>query len=141
MRKTIRLTVVSAIAAGALTASAGAAFADDCFNASRSAQGNTSAAAHSSNWWSVGEMLTNFLGLTPDQVAQVLAVVNKDPRIPQNLTIFIMPSQGGQAFELAQNAPAPLMVNGKGIDHSDDYPAIWSSLFEDIASVIPGVGA
>ena len=139
MRKTIRLTVVSAVLAGALTASAGAAFADDCFNASRSTQGNTSAATHSSNWWSIGEMLSTFLGLAPDQVSQVLAVVNNDPRIPQNLTVFITPSKSGQVFELAHNAPLPLMVNGRGIDHSDDYPAIWSSLFEDVASVVPSV--
>ena len=138
MRKTIRLTVVSAVLTGALSASAGAAFADDCFNASRSAQGNTSAAAHSSNWWSVGEMLSTVLGLTPDQVNKVLAVVNNDPRIPQNLTMFITPSNSGQVFELAQNAPLPLMVNGKGIDHSDAYPAIWPSLFQDIDSVVPG---
>ena len=139
MRKTLRLTVVAAAMTGVLTASAGAAFADDCFNASRSAQGDVSAAAHSSNWWSVGEMLTAFLGLTPDQVNQVLAVVNADPRIPHNLTMFIMPSQGGQVFELAQNAPPPLMVNGKGIDHSDAYPDIWPALFQDIATALPGV--
>lgn len=139
MRKTLRLTVVATALTGALAASAGAAFADDCFNASRSAQGNISAAANSANWWSVSEMLTVFLGLSPDQVNQVLAVVNADPRIPQNLTIFITPSQSGQVFELAQNAPLPLMVNGKGIDHSGDYPAIWSALFEDVASVVPGV--
>lgn len=136
MRNTLRTAVVATTAAGLICTAGGVAFADDCFNASRSATGSTAAAAHSSNWWSLSEMLTQFIGLSPDQVAAVMQVVNNDPRIPSNLTLFFMPSQSGHVFELAQGQPLRLSVNGKGIDHSDDYPGLWDALNEDLETAL-----
>lgn len=140
MRHTTTRTVFIATAvAGVVAVSSGTALADDCFNASRSATGNVSAANNSANWYSVAELLYAFVpGVTADQVQAIVRVVNADPRVPANLTLFLVPSQSGRVFELAQNMPTRLATNGKGIDHSDDYPNIWNALMEDIGSVLGG---
>ncbi|HET6817282.1 MAG TPA: hypothetical protein VFH66_08685 [Mycobacteriales bacterium] len=130
MRMPVKLAAVAVTTVTALGATAGAANAYDCFNASRSAQGDVSAAANSGNWWSVPEILSALAGLSPDQVDQVMAVVNQDPRVPANFTVFLNPAHVG---ELATNMRADLATNGKGIDHSDDYPTpVFDALIEDV---------
>jgi hypothetical protein len=119
MRKTLKATLVAAAVAGTVASSAGVAFADDCFNASRSTTGNTSAATHSRNWIGIDELI-GYFPLTPQQAATASTIVHADSRIPSDWTLFLVPSKGGNIYELAQNAPARLATNGKGIDHSDD---------------------
>lgn len=139
MRKTTRTMFVATAVAGVVAVTGGTAFADDCFNASRSATGNVSAANHSANWYSVAELVQAFIpGVTADQVQAIVQVVNADPRVPANLTLFLVPSQSGNVFELAQNMPTRLATNGVGIDHSDQYPDIWNALMQDIGSVLGG---
>jgi hypothetical protein len=119
----------------ALTASslmlAAPALAEDCFNASRSAQGNTAAAANAGTWWDVPEILAELAGLSDAQITQVMPVINADPRIPANFTVFYNPAHPG---ELAHNMPDSLATNGRGIDHSDDYNTpVFQAIFQDVA--------
>jgi hypothetical protein len=131
----IKLAAVVLTTATTLGATAGAANAYDCFNASRSAQGNTSA-ANSGNWWSVPEILTALAGLSPDQVTAAMAVINQDPRVPANFTVFLNPAHVG---ELATKMRDDLATNGKGIDHSDDYPTpVFDALIEDVFTALGG---
>ncbi len=108
----------------------GPAFAEDCFNASRSGQGNT-AAAKAGTWWSVPEFLAVVAGLTPDQITKAMPVIEADSRIPDGFTVFYNAHHPG---ELASPAPSKVVTNGKGIDHSDDYSTpVFQAIFEDVA--------
>jgi len=130
-RTVITLTVPLALALGL---AAGPASAYDCFNASRSGQGNT-AAATSKNWFSVPEFLA-FVGLTPDQVAAAMPVIEADPRVPAGFTVFF---NDRHISELATKMREDLAANGRGIDHSDDYGTpVFDAIFEDVLSVVGG---
>ena len=113
-------------------AAAAPASAYDCFNPSRSSQGNTGAST-SKNWYSVPEFLT-FVGLTPDQIAAAMPVIEADPRVPDGFTVFF---NWQHVSELASKMREDLATNGKGIDHSDDYETpVFDALFEDVMSVL-----
>jgi hypothetical protein len=111
---------------------AGPASAYDCYNASRSSQGNTGAST-SRNWWSVAEFLA-MAGLTPDQVAAALPVIEADPRVPDGFTVFFNPQH---ISELAAEARDLVTTDGRGIDHSDDYGTpVFEAIIEDALSVM-----
>ena len=130
MRTVTRTLVVTTAAAAFGIAAVSPAVAEDCFNASRSSQGNTAAADGSRNWWSVPEFLSVEAGLTPAQVGAAMAVISKDPRVPTGFTVFYNPVHPG---ELAGSANSKVVANGKGIDHSDDYSTpVFAALFEDV---------
>ena len=113
-------------------AAAAPASAYDCFNSSRSSQGNTGAST-SKNWYSVPEFLT-FVGLTSDQIAAAMPVIEADPRVPDGFTVFF---NWQHVSELAAQMREDLATNGKGIDHSDDYEApVFDAIFEDVMSVL-----
>jgi len=113
-------------------AAAAPASAYDCFNTSRSSQGNTGAST-SKNWYSVPEFLT-FVGLTPDQIAAAMPVIEADPRVPDGFTVFF---NWQHVSELATKMREDLATNGKGIDHSDDYETpVFDAIFEDVMSVV-----
>jgi hypothetical protein len=115
-------------------AAAGPASAYDCFNASRSSQGNT-AAATSKNWYSVPEFLS-FVGLTQDQIDAAMPVIEADPRVPDEFTVFF---NWQHVSELAAKMRDDLATNGHGIDHSDDYGTpVFDAIFDDVMSVIAG---
>jgi hypothetical protein len=126
--------LAGATLAGALVLTAAApAMAEDCFNASRSGQGNVSAGAHSSNWYSVSEFLhviTAGSGITDAQIAHAVEIVKADPRVPANFTVFYNSVHPG---ELASKMKEALATNGKGIDHSDDYGSpVLNAIIEDL---------
>ncbi len=126
-----RTVAVAAVALGVTLSTAATAFAEDCYNASRSSTGNTAAAANSGVWWSVPEVLADLGGLTPDQIAKVMVVVNADPRVPANFTVFYNPAHPG---ELASKMNPKNASNGKGIDHSDDAATpVLAAIFQDVA--------
>jgi hypothetical protein len=134
-----RSVTASLVAAAVLFGTAAPAYAFDCFNASRSAQGDTAAASSSPKWWSVPEFLSVAVGLNPDQVAAVMPLIDSDPRVPANFTIFYTPNH---PMELASHMPAALAVNGRGIDHSDDYPTpVFDAIMSDVSSVLGGTGS
>jgi hypothetical protein len=131
MRTVTRTLVVTTAAAAFGIAAVSPALAEDCFNASRSGQGNTSAAAHSGNWWSIPEFLHELAGLDASQIDAAMAVISKDPRVPAGFTVFFNPAHPG---ELASNANPKVVTDGKGIDHSDDYSTpVFAALFEDVS--------
>jgi hypothetical protein len=127
-----RLVTTSVLTGAVLFGTAAPAFGYDCFNGSRSGQGNTQSAA-APTWWSVPEFLA-VVGFTPDQIAAVLPVVQADPRIPAGFTVFY---NDHHDMELAQHMREDLAVNGVGIEHSDDYTTpVFAALFEDVMSVL-----
>ena len=134
MNRTARLVIALAAPVAVGLAAASPASAYDCFNASRSGQGNAAASA-SRNWWSVQEFLAE-AGLTPGQIAEILPVIEADPRVPDGFTVFFNPQHES---ELAAKAREILATNGKGIDHSDDYSTpVFEAIFEDAMSVLAG---
>jgi hypothetical protein len=127
----LRKVIAAGVLVGATTlAFATPAFAYDCFNASRSAQGNVGAAT-AGTWWDVPEILSELGGLTDDQIAQVMPVVNADSRVPANFTVFYNPAHPD---ELAAKMNPANATDGRGIDHSDDYETVvFDAIFDDVA--------
>jgi hypothetical protein len=127
----LRKIIASGVLAGATAlAFASPALAYDCYNASRSAQGN-SGAATAGTWWDVPEILAELGGLDAGQVAKVMTVVNADSRIPAGFTVFFNPAHPS---ELAEKMNPQNATDGKGIDHSDDYEtAVLDAIFQDAA--------
>ena len=127
-RTLVALTVPLALG----VAAAGPASAYDCYNASRSGQG-TAGASTSKNWYSVPEFLS-FVGLTQDQIDAAMPVIEADPRVPDNFTVFF---NWQHVSEIAAKMRDDLATNGRGIDHSDDYETpVFDAIFEDVMSVI-----
>ena len=134
MNRTARIVVALAVPVALGVATATPASAYDCFNASRSSQGNAGASA-SRNWWSTSEFLA-MAGLSPDQIAAAMAVIEADPRVPAGFTVFFNPQHES---ELAAEARDLLATDGRGIDHSDDYATpVFEAIFEDALSVLGG---
>lgn len=134
MRTTIKIAAATSLTLIGVAMS-GPAFAEDCFNASRSAQGNA-ASSHAGTWWSIPELLAVLGGLDESQIAQVMPVIEQDPRIPAGFTVFYNPAHPG---ELASKMTAARATDGRGIDHSDDYATpVFAAIFEDVASVLGG---
>ena len=132
MNRTTRTLAALAVPLVLGVAAAAPASAYDCFNTSRSSQGNTGAST-SKNWYSVPEFLT-FVGLTPDQIAAAMPVIEADPRVPDGFTVFF---NWQHVSELATHMREDLATNGKGIDHSDDYETpVFDAIFEDVMSVV-----
>jgi dimeric dUTPase (all-alpha-NTP-PPase superfamily) len=134
MNRIARITVALTVPLALGVAAAAPASAYDCFNASRSSQGNT-AAATSKNWYSVPEFLS-FVGLTQDQIDAAMPVIEADPRVPDEFTVFF---NWQHVSELAAKMRDDLATNGHGIDHSDDYGTpVFDAIFDDVMSVIAG---
>lgn len=133
MRISRKLMAAGSVVAAVLGA-ATPAFANDCYNASRSVQGDTQAAAGSGVWWSIPEFVTAIGCVSgPAQLDALMAVVNSDPNIPDGFTMYFNPNS---PHELATNMPANLAVNGTGIDHSDDT-GVLNALIGDLATAVP----
>lgn len=120
-RRALRgLGTVGALAALTMTAG-GTAWAHECFNASRSAQGNASAGAHSAAWQVVTlhTILTDFIGLPPDLAACVEA---KAPAagVPDSFVFGgkQSASNGVIALNNTNMVDKGLATNGRGIDHA-----------------------
>ena len=128
-----RKLIAAGILAAAVLGAATPAFANDCYNASRSLQGDTQAAANSGVWWSIPEFVTSVGCVTSDQLPAFMAVVNADPAIPAGFTMYFNPTQ---PHELGSPMPQWLAVNGKGIDHSDDT-GVLNALIGDLAIAVP----
>lgn len=129
-----KLAIAGASVAAASLVLATPALAYDCFNASRSGQGSTSAAAGAGVWWSVPELLAGLAGLSDAQIAQVMPVIAADPRVPANFTVFYNPAHPGELASKMNDANA---TNGKGIDHSDDYSTpVFDAIFQDVQTAL-----
>lgn len=129
----LKLAAASIAAGSALVSMTGVAHAYDCFNASRSTKG-AAGASNSQVWVTIPKFLA-MGGMPQDAIDAVMVVVNNDPRIPANFAVYLNPHH---ISELATNMPERLATNGKGIDHADDYPEIFSAIDEDIAIALGG---
>lgn len=108
-----RSLAVAAAAVAAVLGAATPAFAQDCFNASRSDQGNAGA-AHSKSWVTV-------------TVADFAHSPEFPPGTDPDCFVAYWSSHGGPAsFTIRSNktigegSSNPNLANGKGIDHIDD---------------------
>jgi hypothetical protein len=120
MRHLVRVGGTVAATVAILTFGAGAASAHECFNASRSAQGNASVAAHSAAWEEVSldTILTEFIGL-PQPVADCVEASAPSYGIPSSFVFG--GKQSASTGVIAENNPnTALLSNGKGIDHAED---------------------
>lgn len=115
----------TAAALTALTVTAGgSAWANECFNASRSAQGNAAVGAHSAAWQvvSLDTILVQFIGL-PQSLADCVEGLAPAAGIPDS---FVFGSKqavgsGGIIAEKNPNMTAKaLSSDGHGIDHGED---------------------
>ena len=113
---------------------AGPAAAHECFVANRSAQGNTSVAAHSAAWGEVSldTILTQFIGV-PQSVADCVEANAGQYGIPSSF-VFGDKQAVGQGNVIAEHNPnmtaKGLSSNGTGIDHAEDAygPAIGAAI-------------
>ena len=114
----LRIITVSLAALLALLIS-GSALAHECFNASRSDQGNAMA-AKSPALQSLPEILADpeFVGLCPAGVAHVLAGL-EDAGYRTDVVINFRTLMAG-GLEHGQAQAEDLLSNGKGIDHLGD---------------------
>ena len=115
------------LALGLAVLTAGAASAHECFNNSRSEQGNVSAAEHSKTWVSIGTLTELFStppdpsvpALTPAQVEWAVAAA-KAQGLPDTISVFV-------GHTLADGTPAKDRhgADGQGIDYFVDWlPAL-----------------
>ena len=120
MRHLTRLLTTLAATVAVLALGATAASAHECFNASRSAQGNDSVAAHSAAWDAVSldTVLTEFIGL-PAGLAACVEAHADEFGIPS--TFVFGGKQSAKSGVIAESNPnTELLSNGKGIDHGED---------------------
>ena len=130
------LALSGAALAGVLAlATATPATALDCYNASRSTQGSTQAAAHSARWVSIPEFLA-MEGLPQPLIDEVMTVVDADPRVPDGFAVFFPNPKSGRT-QLAQSAPEKVVTDLRGIDHSSDN-GVLAAVIADVASVLGG---
>jgi len=125
MRHALRKSAVAlGMSAVTIGATAGPAFAHECFVANRSAQGNAAVGAHSNAWEQVSldTVLTAFIGL-PQPVADCVEANAGQFGIPSSF-VFGDKQAAGQDNVIASNNPnmtaGNLSDNGKGIDHAED---------------------
>ncbi len=63
-----------------------------------------------------------------------MVVVDADPRIPANFTVFYNRAHAG---ELASRMNSKNAGNGTGIDHSDDHATpVFAAIFQDVATAL-----
>jgi hypothetical protein len=126
-----RIISSASLGLGILIATAGVASAHECFNASRSEQGNDSAAAHSQTWVSIGTLEELFSeppdpslpALSPDQVEWAVSAAMA-AGAPNTITVF------AGTHTLAAGTPA--MARQASNSHGVDYLTAWFPTLIDI---------
>jgi hypothetical protein len=125
--------LVAATAAFAMLG-AGSAWAHECYNASRSEQGNTAAGAHSQAWFTlviadaIAEDVANGL-YTAEQGDCIYAAWTAGGG-PASFTIHVKGVTGQDGVLAERNPNDGLVANGRGIDHVFDvYGELLASSF------------
>jgi hypothetical protein len=126
-------TVVAGVAAFTLLG-AGAAWAHECFNASRSDRGDAAAGTHSQAWFrlvvadAVAEDVAN--GLYTAEQGQCIYAAWTNGGGPASLTFHAKGANGQDGVLAEHNPHAGLKANGRGIDHfADAYGDLLVSSF------------
>lgn len=139
----MRIARAAVLASALVAVTAGAAFAHECYNASRSVQGS-SAATHSANWWTASvaglfEEIHLFgipgveTPLTPAQ-AEVAFEAALEMGVPETVTIFVgRHTIGANGAAFSEKGKA---TDGKGIDHffATHGDAVITAYFIGLAS-------
>jgi hypothetical protein len=128
-----KLLVTTAIAGMAIVLGSGPAFAHECYNASRSAQGNTSIAAHSQSFATFDASAFEFLtdptgiGLCDAGANWLIDQLNANAAslgISDTTVVFERTTQA----KGIDNSPNPRaqanLSNGKGVDHLGENVAL-----------------
>jgi hypothetical protein len=111
-------------------AASGVASAHDCFNISRSDQGNASVFEHSPNWISIGTLTELYStppdpsvpALTPSQVEWAVAAA-KAAGAPDSITVFVR-------HTISEGTPAEARNGGDG--RGIDYLEAWFPILIEI---------
>lgn len=135
--KTRRSIAAAAIACAALFGTSGTALAHECFNASRSAQGNTG--ADNSPVWETVQLAEFFadpsLGLSATQQSQALQLA-EEQGIPSSFTIYVGNHTLLTRANSGTDTPAvdKHSADGKGIDH------IFDAYGDQLIGIVIAVG-
>ncbi len=134
---TIRRTLLRGGAGAAMTAafiaaSAGGAWAHECFNASRSAQGNQAAGTHSQAWFQVdiAETIAEEVddGLYDAETGACILDAWTAGGGPATVTVHVKGANGSDGVIGANNPHESKGSDGRGIDHFFD---VYGDLFVD----------
>ena len=119
MRTTRRLLVGAAGAAALFVSTAGSAWAHECYNASRSEQGNAGA-SHSQVWFTFSVVdFANSGEEFPAEIADCFLEHWFAGGGPESFTVHVKGANGTDGV-VAENAPADRLGDGHGIDHIED---------------------
>jgi len=118
--KTVRRVVVATVGGAALLfVSGGTAWAHECYNASRSAQGNAGA-SNSQAWFTVSVVDFAHSGEAfPVELADCFLSHWFAGGGPESFTIHVKGATGTGGV-VAENAPAARLGDGHGIDHIEE---------------------
>jgi len=110
-----------ALAAALALGSGAAAYAHECYNASRSDQGNAKAGEHSQAWFTLvvadainGDVESGFI--TPEQ-ATCIEAAYMATGAPSSFTVMVKGAVGQDGLIAGHNPNTMHAADGKGIDH------------------------
>ncbi|HEX6515723.1 MAG TPA: hypothetical protein VF049_09110 [Nocardioidaceae bacterium] len=145
-RSILRTAGVAGAAAVMLVGGTGAAFAHECYVASRSDQGDAMAGTRSAAWETVTieQIVTQFLGQTAE-VAECVAESAPDAGVPTSFVFGAKQAQG-QGGVIAENNPVldtkGLSSDGTGIDHAEvAYGDVIVGLILQCGGTLPPPGS
>jgi hypothetical protein len=120
----VRLGAGAALAAGLVFGSGAGAWAHECYNASRSAQGNAMAGSHSKAWFTlvVADAIQGDAdgGFITQAQADCIKAAYAASGAPASFTFHVKGATGQDGVLADHNPNKGLMANGKGIDHAFD---------------------
>lgn len=123
-RSLTRLGAGFALTAGLVLGSGAGAWAHECYNASRSAQGNAMAGSNSQTWYTlvVADAIQGDAdaGAITQQQADCIKDAYAASGAPASFTIMVKGANGQDGLIAGHNPNKALMTNGKGIDHAFD---------------------
>jgi hypothetical protein len=131
MRKLCTTIIVSAMA---LALWAGPAFAHECYNTSRSSQGNQSIAAHAPKYATFDEVAYYFLtqasdgpGLCDAGASYLIGLVDANATslgLSSDTVVFMNAVQAGGVGHKKDVPAVKVLSNGKGVDHLAENAAL-----------------
>jgi hypothetical protein len=120
---------------------AGTAFAHECYNTSRSDQGNTSIAAHSPNYVTFNQDAFLFLtgpngpGLCADGANYLIGLIDQESTslgISGDTMVFMNATQAGGVGHRKDVPAIQVLSNGKGVDHLEENQTLNDFLFANL---------
>jgi hypothetical protein len=125
-----------ALAAALALGSGAAAYAHECFNPSRSDQGDSKAGANSQAWFTlvVNDAIQGDVhpeGITQDQ-ADCIKAAYAATGSPSSFTVMVKGAVGQDGVIAAHNPNTERASDGKGIDHL--FPAYGEQIFGSYAA-------